>query len=61
MTIDGWVGGWGTFLQNAFGLIPHYESLQRGVISLGDVVYFLAFTAALLAMNAHWLEGRKHG
>jgi ABC-2 type transport system permease protein len=61
MTIDGWIDGWGTFLQNAFGLIPHYESLQRGVISLGDVVYFLAFTAALLAMNAHWLEGRKHG
>ncbi len=61
MTIDGWINGLGTFLQTAFGLIPHYESLQRGVISLGDLVYFLAFTAALLAMNAHWLEGRKHG
>ncbi len=61
LTVDGWIAGLGTFMQNAFGLMPHYESLQRGVINLGDVTYFLAFTAALLVMNAHWLEGRKHG
>jgi len=61
MTLDGWVGGLGSFLQNAFGLLPHYESLQRGVLRLGDLSYFLAFTAALLVMNAFWLEGRKHG
>jgi ABC-2 type transport system permease protein len=31
-TIDGWVGGLGSFLQNAFGLMPHYQALQRGVL-----------------------------
>jgi len=61
VTLDGWISGLGSLLQNAFGLLPHYESLQRGVIRLGDLTYFLAFTAALLAMNAYWLEGRKHG
>ncbi|MDP6418466.1 MAG: ABC transporter permease [Candidatus Krumholzibacteria bacterium] len=60
-TIDGWIGGLGSFLQRAFGLMPHYESLQRGVITLGDLSYFLSLSAVFLAMNAYWLEGRKHG
>ena len=58
--LDGWVDGLGSFLQGSFGLFPHYEALQRGVIRLGDVVYFLSFSAALLMLNAAWLEGRKH-
>jgi len=59
-TIDGWVSGLGTFLQNAFGLMPHYQSLQRGVLELGDLVYFLALTGVFLVLNTLWLEGRKY-
>jgi len=58
-TIDGWIGGLGSFLQNNLGLMVHYQSLQRGVIELGDLVYFLALSGAFLVMNALWLEGRK--
>ena len=59
-TIDGWFSGFGSFLQNAIGLLPHYQSMIRGVISLGDVTYFLALTVAFLALNTIWLEGRKY-
>jgi len=58
-TIDGWIGGLGSFLQNGFGLMPHYQSLGRGVLQLGDLTYFLALTGAFLALNNYWLEGRK--
>jgi ABC-type transport system involved in multi-copper enzyme maturation permease subunit len=59
-TIDGWFAGFGSFLQNAIGLMPHYQSMIRGVIRLGDVAYFLALTAVFLALNNIWLEGRKY-
>jgi len=59
-TIDGWIGGFGSFLQNAFGLMPHYQALQRGVLELGDLAYFLGLTAVFLVLNAVWLEGRKY-
>jgi ABC-2 type transport system permease protein len=59
-TIDGWFGGLGSFLQTHLGLMGHYESLQRGVLELGDLAYFLALTAVFLGLNNLWLEGRKY-
>lgn len=60
-TVDGWIGGLGSFFQGAFGLIGHYESMQRGVVLLADLAYFLTLSAAFLLLNVYWLEGRKHG
>jgi len=59
-TIDGWFDGLGAFLQNYLGLMGHYESLQRGVLDLGDLAYFLSLTVVFLALNTLWLEGRKY-
>ncbi|MGD9546222.1 MAG: ABC transporter permease [Candidatus Krumholzibacteriia bacterium] len=59
-TIDGWVPGLGSFLQNFVGLSNHYDMMLRGVVSLGDLAYFLGLTAVFLALNALWLEGRKY-
>jgi ABC-2 type transport system permease protein len=59
-TIDGWINGLGTFLQNYVGLISHFQSLTRGVLDLGDLAYFLALTGVFLALNTLWLEGRKY-
>jgi ABC-2 type transport system permease protein len=60
-TVDGWVSGLGSFMQQAFGLLPHYESMQRGVILLADVAYFIILSGVFLILNSYWLEGRKHG
>jgi ABC-2 type transport system permease protein len=59
-TIDGWISGLGSFLQQFLGLVGHYQSLQRGVLALGDLAYFLTLTAVFLALNTLWLEGRKY-
>ena len=59
-TIDGWFGGLGSFLQQSVGLMSHYQSLQRGVLDLGDLAYFLTLTAVFLTLNTLWLEGRKY-
>lgn len=59
-TIDGWVPGLGSFLQNFVGLSNHYDMMLRGVVAVGDLAYFLGLTAVFLALNALWLEGRKY-
>ena len=56
---DGWIDGLGRLLQQYLGMTAHYEPMLRGVVSLGDLVYFLALTTFFLVLNALWLEGRK--
>ncbi len=58
--IDGWFPGFGSFLQTHLGLSGHYNMMMRGVISLGDLTYFLGLTAVFLILNTMWLEGRKY-
>lgn len=57
---DGWVDGLGRMLQQYLGMTSHFEPMLRGVIALGDLIYFLALTALFLLLNALWLEGRKY-
>jgi hypothetical protein len=35
--------------------------MQRGVVLLGDLAYFVTLSVAFLLLNVYWLEGRKHG
>ena len=58
-TVDGWVPGLGSLLQHYLGLSDHFEMMLRGVISLGDLAYFVGLTAVFLTLNTLWLEGRK--
>jgi ABC-2 type transport system permease protein len=58
--IDGWFPGFGAFLQTHLGLSAHYDMMMRGVISLGDLTYFVGLTAVFLVLNTMWLEGRKY-
>jgi len=57
---DGWVHGLGSFIQKYIGLSAHYNMMQRGVITLGDLAYFLGLSGLFLTLNAYWLEGRKY-
>lgn len=58
--LDGWLPGVGTFLQEGFGVLRHFEGIQRGVIGVENVVYFVTFSVAFLALNTLSLEGRKY-
>jgi len=59
-TLDGWLPGMGSFVQKYIGLADHFGAMQRGIIALGDLAYFVSLTGIFLALNALWLEGRKY-
>jgi ABC-type transport system involved in multi-copper enzyme maturation permease subunit len=59
-TIDGWLPGTGSLLQHFLGLSDHFDVMLRGVVALGDLVYFVGLSAVFLTLNALWLEGRKY-
>lgn len=59
-TIDGWLPGAGSLLQHFLGLSEHFDMMLRGVVALGDLIYFVGLSAVFLTLNALWLEGRKY-
>ncbi|MFH1867515.1 MAG: Gldg family protein [Candidatus Omnitrophota bacterium] len=57
-SIDGWIPGIGFFLRNSLGMAYHFDSFQKGVIDIGDIIYFLIGTVVFLVLNGFWLESR---
>ena len=60
MVIDGWIPGLGEFLYNYVGVSRHFNDIERGVIDIKSIVYFLSLTALFLYLNAKALERRKY-
>lgn len=58
-TLDGWAGGFGTWLRATFGVEPHYAAFVRGMIDLRDVVFFLSGTFLFLMLNSFWMDSRS--
>ncbi len=56
--LDGWLPGAGSFLREALGISRHFASFEKGVVDLGDLLFFLSFTLILLLINVMTLEGR---
>jgi ABC-type uncharacterized transport system involved in gliding motility auxiliary subunit/ABC-type transport system involved in multi-copper enzyme maturation permease subunit len=56
--IGGWLGGIATFMGNYLGLTRHFEAIQRGVIDIRALVYFMSMSILFLSLNAIYLEGR---
>jgi len=45
----------------SFSFMPHYESIQRGVLALRDLVYYASIIAFMLFATQLVLENRKAG
>jgi len=60
MVIDGWLPGLGSFLHRYVGVTRHFNDIERGVIDIKSIVYFLSMTALFLYLNAKSLERRKY-
>ena len=60
MVIDGWIPGLGEFFYNYVGVSRHFNDIERGVIDIKSIVYFLSLTALFLYLNAKALERRKY-
>ena len=55
--VDGWFSGLGTFLRHGLGLTSHFVSFAKGVIDIGDVLFFLSYTLVFLIINVLTVEG----
>jgi len=56
--IGGWLRRSASFLQDYVGLTRHFDGIQRGVIDIRALIYFVSMAALFLALNAIYLEGR---
>ena len=58
--VDGWTGNLqlGTRVLSFVAMTQHFESVERGLIDLRDVIYFVAMTALFLGLNALALDSR---
>lgn len=60
MVIDGWFDGLGEFFYNYIGITRHFNDIERGVIDIRSIIYFLSFTGLFLTLNVKYLDGRKY-
>jgi ABC-2 type transport system permease protein len=58
--VDGWFSGVGSFVERYVGLSSHFEDIQRGVIDLHNVLYFVSMSVLFLVLNTLSLEGRRY-
>ncbi|MCD6163225.1 MAG: Gldg family protein [candidate division Zixibacteria bacterium] len=54
--IDSWFGGLGSILMNSVGTANHFASIERGVLDIRDIIYFLSYTLIFLWLNAVTVE-----
>jgi len=54
-----WAPGWVVDAVAAFSFMPHFESVQRGVIDVRDLAYYLSIIVFMTATTHVVLENRK--
>ncbi len=59
-TTDGWLPGLGSFLESYVGISSHFQDIQRGVLDLHNVIYFVSMSVLFLSLNTLSLDGRRH-
>jgi len=57
--IDSTWPGLGTFLAHVVGVTEHYTTFTKGLLVVGDVLYFLIWTAVFLFLNGLFLDIRS--
>jgi len=57
--LSGWAPGWLVDVVSGFSFIPHFESMERGVLDLRDFFYYLSVIFFMLFSNAVVLQNRK--
>lgn len=54
-----WAPGWLVYSVTACSFIPHFESIQRGVIDIQDIVYFLSIIVLMVYTTNLVVDNRK--
>jgi ABC-2 type transport system permease protein len=55
----GWEPTWLVNLVASFSFMTHYQSIQRGVLDIRDIFYYLSFIFFMLYTNGVILLSRK--
>jgi len=53
------LAGLGYFLMTVLGVIDHFDAFTRGVIELGDVLFFVVWTVLFLGLNIMYIDARS--
>ncbi len=53
------MSGLGSALSELVGVLGHYNAFTRGVVEVGDLLYFLAWIAVFLFLNMMFIERRS--
>ncbi len=56
---DQWAPNWLVEAIAGLSFMPHFESIQRGVIDLRDIIYFISITGFMIAATHVVLDNRK--
>lgn len=57
--LSAWAPPWAVETVGGLGFLPHFQSIQRGVIDLRDIVFFVSAIAIALTANAIVVDWRK--
>lgn len=57
--LNGWAPVWLTDVVSGFSVMPHFASMERGVLDLRDIFYFLSVIFFMLFANGLILQNRR--
>jgi ABC-2 type transport system permease protein len=57
--LSGWAPRWITMLVAQLSFLTHFSSIQRGVLDLQDILYFISVIVFMLFVNAVVLQNRR--
>jgi len=57
--LSGWAPVWLTDVVSGFSVMPHFSSMERGVLDLRDIFYFLSIIFFMLFANGLILQNRR--
>jgi ABC-2 type transport system permease protein len=55
---DSWLPGLGSFLKDSLGVAGHFAAIERGVLDIRDILYFLSYCVIFLLLNGYTVEGK---
>lgn len=57
--LSGWAPRWLVEVVSGFSFVPHFDSMQRGVLDLRDVAYYVSVMFFMLFANGVVLQNRR--
>ena len=58
-TLTGWAPVWLVNVVSGFSFMPHFASMERGIVDLRDLCYFFSVIFFMLFANGVILQNRK--